>query len=73
MENTISSGEGCFINFISNFLHYIPTGSLSIISSLVPDMDMNRKINIGLKRRLLFDNARQMFYTGEYTQTRILS
>lgn len=75
MENTISSGDGCFIDFISNIFHYITTGLLSITSSLVPDIDMNREINIGT--RLLFDNDRQMFYTGVYTQTgdvfRILS
>ncbi len=71
MENTVSSRDGCFIDFISNILHYIPTDPLSITSSLVPDMDMNREINTGLKcTRLLFDNDRQMFYTGKCTQTR---
>lgn len=68
MENIVSSRDGCFIDFISNIPRYIPTSPLSITSSLVPDMDMNREINIGI--RLLFDNDRQMFYTGECTQTR---
>lgn len=49
MENTVSSGDGCFIDFIRNILHYIPTCLLSITSSFVPDMDMNTEINIGLK------------------------
>ena len=54
MENAVSSGAGCFIDFISNILHYIPTGPLSIIGTLVPDMDMSRKINTGRKTHIAF-------------------
>lgn len=71
MENAVSSGDGCLTDFIIITLHYIPTAPLSIISSFVSEM--NRKVNMDLKSRLLFDNDRQMFYTSEYKQDKSVS